>query len=85
MVWYMEERIGSILLMIENRDEIVKLNQIISNYANVIIGRQGIRLKDKDKSIISLVLEGTTDELGGLTGQLGQLKGIQVKSIVLKN
>ena len=81
----MEERIGSVLLMIENRDEIEKLNQIISNYANVIIGRQGIRLRDKDKSIISLVLEGTTDELGGLTGQLGRLQGIQVKSIVLKN
>ena len=81
----MEERIGSVLLIIENRDEIEKLNQIISNYANVIIGRQGIRLKDKGKSIISLVLEGTTDELGGLTGQLGRLKGIQVKSIVLKN
>lgn len=81
----MEERIGSVLIMIENRDEIDKLNQIISNHANVIIGRQGIRLQDKAKSIISLVLEGTTDELGGLTGQLGRLNGIQVKSIVLKN
>ena len=81
----MEERIGSVLIMIENRDEIDKLNQIISTHANVIIGRQGIRLQNKEKSIISLVLEGTTDELGGLTGQLGKLNGIQVKSVVLKN
>ena len=81
----MEKRIGSVLIMIESRSEIDKLNQIISNHANIIIGRQGIRLQDKEKSIISLVLEGTTDELGGLTGQLGRLNGIQVKSIVLKN
>ena len=81
----MKERIGSALIMIENRDEIDKLNQILSNYSNIIIGRQGIRLKDRNKGIISLVLEGTTDELGGLTGQLGRLKGIHVKSIVLKD
>ena len=80
----MEERIGTVLIMVENRDEVDKLNHIISNFANIIIGRQGIRLQDKNRSIISLVLEGTTDELGGLTGQLGRMNGIQVKSVVLK-
>ena len=81
----MEERIGSILIMVNSREEIAELNRIISNYADIIIGRQGIRLKDKGRNIISLVLEGTTDELGGLTGQLGRLKGITLKSVVLKN
>jgi len=81
----MEERIGSVLILVENKEEIAMLNQIISNYADIIIGRQGIRIKERDRSIISLVLEGNTDEIGGLTGQLGRLKGIQVKSIVLKN
>ncbi len=81
----MEDRIGSVLIVVESKQEIERLNQIISNYANIVIGRQGIRLREQDKSIISLVLEGTTDELGGLTGQLGRLKGIQVKSVVIKN
>jgi len=81
----MEERIGSVLILIESKEEIAALNQIISNYADIIIGRQGIRIKEKNKSIISLVLEGNTDEIGGLTGQLGRLKGIHVKSIVLKS
>jgi len=35
--------------------------------------------------LISLVLEGSTDQIGSLTGQLGRLKGIQVKSVLLKN
>lgn len=81
----MEERIGSILIVVNNREHVQELNQIISNYAECIIGRQGISMKDRNKSIISLVLEGTTDQLGGLAGQLGNINGIQVKSMVIKN
>lgn len=81
----MEERIGSVLILVESKEEIDKLNQIISNFANIIIGRQGIQIRDKGMSIISLVFEGSTDSIGGLTGQLGKLKGIHVKSIVMKN
>lgn len=81
----MEERIGSVLILINSKEDIDKLNHIISTYADIVIGRQGIRLREQGKSIISLVLEGTTDKLGGLTGQLGRLKGIQVKSVVLKD
>ena len=81
----MEERIGSILIVVNDREQVQQLNQVISQYAECIIGRQGISMKDRQKSIISLVLEGTTDQLGGLTGQLGRIKGIQVKSIVIKS
>jgi putative iron-only hydrogenase system regulator len=81
----MEERIGSILIVVNDREQVQQLNQVISQYADCIIGRQGISLKDRKKSIISLVLEGTTDQLGGLTGQLGRINGIQVKSVVIKN
>jgi len=81
----MEERIGSVIILVEDRNVAPELNQIISKYADSILGRQGIQLKERGKSIISLVLEGSTDDLGGLTGQLGRLKGIQVKSVLLKN
>lgn len=81
----MSERIGSVLILVENKEEVSALNEIISKHADIVIGRQGIRLREKGKSIISLVLEGNTDELGALTGQLGRLKSVQVKSVVLKN
>jgi metal-responsive CopG/Arc/MetJ family transcriptional regulator len=35
--------------------------------------------------VISLVLEGTTDEIGSLTGQIGRINGVQTKSVLLKN
>jgi len=80
----MEKRTGSVLIQIENRENVQLLNDIISKHSHIIIGRQGLP-RSNGQSIISLVLEGTTDEIGSLTGQLGRLKGIQVKSVLLKN
>ena len=81
----MEKRIGTALILVENKDLILKLNQIISEHADIIIGRQGLPVKDKNISIISLVLGGTTDKIGFLTGKIGRLKNIQIKSVLLKS
>ncbi len=80
----MEKRIGTALILIESTDVVQQMNEIAFNHSNIIIGRQGLP-RSNGQNIISLVLEGTTDEIGSLTGQLGRLKGIQVKSVLLKN
>lgn len=81
----MEKRIGTALIVIEDNRDISRLNQILSSSSGIIIGRQGIPLRDRGISIISLVLEGTTDEIGALTGRLGRLNGIEIKSVLIKN
>lgn len=80
----MEKRIGTALILIEEKEAVHQMNAIASNHSEIIIGRQGLP-RSNGQSIISLVLEGTTDEIGSLTGQLGRLTGIQVKSVLLKN
>lgn len=80
----MEKRIGTALIQIENRENVHSLNDILSKHSQIIIGRQGLP-RNNGLGIISLILEGTTDQIGSLTGQLGRLKGIQVKSALLKN
>lgn len=80
----MEKRVGTALVLIESRENVQLLNDIISKHSQIIIGRQGLP-RSNGQSIISLVLDGTTDEIGSLTGQLGRVKGIQVKSVLLKN
>ena len=80
----MEKRLGSVIILIQTRESVHDLNEIISKHSQVIIGRQGLPRSD-GQSIISLILEGTTDQIGSLTGQLGRLSGIQVKSVLLKN
>lgn len=80
----MEKRLGAALILVENRDSVNKLNQILTTHADVIIGRQGIPLMGRGLSVISLVLEGTSDELSALTGPIGKLDGVQVKTLMMK-
>lgn len=80
----MEKRVGSAIILIQERESVQHLNEILSKHSQIIVGRLGLP-RSNGQSIISLVLEGTTDEIGALTGQLGRIKGIQVKSVLLKN
>ncbi len=80
----MEKRAGSAIILIQTRESVTQLNEILTRHSQIIIGRLGLP-RSNGQSIISLVLEGTTDQIGSLTGQLGRLSGIQVKSVLLKN
>ena len=80
----MEKRIGSVLILLQEKEAAPQVNAIISSHSSIIIGRQGLPIKNSISGIISLVLEGTTDQIGSLTGQLGRIKGVEVKSVVLK-
>lgn len=77
----MSKRIGVVGIVVENPDNVVdKVNNIIGNYRHLIIGRMGIPRPDEEVGIIALIIEGTTDEVGALTGKLGNLPGVTVKS-----
>jgi len=79
----MEKRIGAALIVVEDKSVVEPLNQLISRNSHLILGRQGLPLSDRSISVISLVLEGTTDEIGAFTGPVGRLKGVTVKSILV--
>lgn len=81
----MDKRIGTALILIEKKDNVEHLNSIISNHSSIIIGRLGVPKPEQNYNIISLLLEGSTDQIGSLTGQIGKLKGIKVKSVVIRN
>jgi len=81
----MEKRIGSILLKAERDCDTNLINSILSDFSSIIISRQGIPMKDQGYSLISVILESSTDELGALTGKLGKISNLQVKSLLLKN
>ncbi|HON19401.1 MAG TPA: hypothetical protein PK990_09590 [Salinivirgaceae bacterium] len=81
----MEKRIGAALILVTDRTVTSRLNEIISRFSHIIIGRQGVPLLDKGVGVITLIFEGTTDEIGALTGQIGKLDGIQVKSASMKS
>ena len=78
----MEQRIGAVIILVGEAGDINRINTIISEHADMILGRQGIPLRDRSTSVISLLLEGNTDLIGSLTGKLGRLPGVKVKSVL---
>ncbi|MDK2805601.1 MAG: hypothetical protein PWQ94_765 [Thermoanaerobacterium sp.] len=79
----MRNRIAVIGILVQNRElTSEKVNRILSEYANIIVGRMGIPYKERNVSIISLIVDGTTDDIGALTGKLGSIEGVKVKSAI---
>lgn len=78
----MEKRLGMIAILIEGRDAVPKVNSILSSQSDIIEGRMGMPFREKGVQVISLVVQGTTDQVGALTGPLGRIAGVQVKSVL---
>ena len=78
----MESRIGAVIILVSEEGDIQRINSAISEHSDLIIGRQGIPLRDRSINVISLVLEGNTDRIGSLTGKLGRMPGVKVKSVL---
>jgi len=82
----MNSRLGFVGIIIENRKEAAeKVNKIISDFGDTVIARVGVPYKEKHCSVITLIIDATTDMLGNLTGKLGTIPGVSVKSALSKN
>ena len=81
----MSKRIGTVTIVITDRiNQSDRVNEILSKHADLIIGRMGLPYSLKKINIICLIVNGSTDQLGSLTGQLGSIEGVQVKSVMAK-
>jgi putative iron-only hydrogenase system regulator len=80
----MEKRVGVIAILISDKSHIDRVNAFLSDYGFLILGRMGLPMPDRGISVISLIIEGTTDDIGSLTGKLGRLPGVEVKSTLTK-
>ncbi len=76
----MELRIAVISIIVENQDSIEKLNNIFPDYRQYIVGRMGIPYHKRDISIISIAIDAPQDIISALSGKIGKLPGIVVKT-----
>ena len=77
----MGKRIGVVGIVIHDPRQVAdKVNVVLSAYGHIIIGRMGIPRHEANVGVIALIIEGTTDEVGALTGKLGNIPGVTVKS-----
>ncbi|WP_297282430.1 TM1266 family iron-only hydrogenase system putative regulator [uncultured Agathobaculum sp.] len=78
----MEKRIAILGIIVSDREASGEVNRLLHEYGGYIIGRMGI---PRDGcSIITVVMEGANDTINALSGKLGRLKNVQVKSMMAK-
>jgi putative iron-only hydrogenase system regulator len=78
----MEKRIGVVAILITEPSAVAGLNDLLHVHGRIVLGRQGLPLREKGVNVISLIVEGSTDEIGALTGKAGKLPGVLVKSVL---
>lgn len=73
-------RLGFVGVVVEERCRAEDVNRILSGYGGIIRGRIGIPDQQTGEAVIGLIVEGTNEQVGAMTGKLGNLSGVTVKS-----
>ena len=76
----METRVALIGIIVENQDSTDKLNEILHNYGEYIVGRMGVPYEKKHINIISVAIDAPQDVISALSGKLGALDGVSTKT-----
>ena len=77
----METRIALIGIIVENPDSVEQLNHLLHEYGSFIVGSMGIPYEKKNVNIISVAIDAPQDIISALSGRIGRLDGIGVKTV----
>ena len=77
----METRIALIGIIVENPDSVEQLNHLLHEYGSFIVGRMGNPYEKKNVNIISVAIDAPQDIISALSGRIGRLNGIGVKTV----
>lgn len=76
----METRIAIIGIIVENRESVEDLNNILHKYGQYIVGRMGIPYRKAGVNIVSIAVDAPQDVISALSGKIGRLPGVSAKA-----
>lgn len=80
----METRIAIIGIMVYDKKSSQKINELLHEYGEYIIGRMGIPYKEKNVSVISIVIDAPNNIISALSGKIGRVPEVTVKTVYSK-
>lgn len=80
----METRLAVLGIIVEDLAQTSRMNTLISEYRQYVVGRMGLPYDRKNVSVISLVLDAPNDQISALAGKLGQISGVTAKAVYSK-
>ena len=76
----METIVAVISIIVEQKDSVEKLNNILHEYGEYIIGRMGVPYRQRNINIISIAIDAPQDKISTLAGKIGKLPGVSAKT-----
>lgn len=67
-------------IIVENPDSVIELNALLHTFSDYVIGRMGIPYRDKNINIISIAVDAPQNEISALSGKIGRLSGVSIKT-----
>ena len=76
----METRVAVISIIVEDDSSTAKLNELLSDFSDYVIGRMGVPYKERNLRLISVAVDAPQDRIAALGGKIGSLSGVSVKT-----
>lgn len=80
----METRIALIAIVVENKESVRDINDILHEYGKYIVGRMGIPYHKRNISVISIVMDAPSNIISALSGKLGMIPYVNIKTVYSK-
>ncbi|MBQ4616166.1 MAG: CopG family transcriptional regulator [Mailhella sp.] len=77
-----EKQIGIVGIIVEDRKASPELHCVLHKHADIIVGRQGIPFRDSNVSVISIVVEGSAEQISALTEEVGGIALVSSKAVI---
>lgn len=77
-------KVALVGIIVEDTEAAEQVNELLHTFQEYIVGRMGVPYREKGISIISVVLDAPEAKISALSGKLGMVKGIRVKSMMAK-
>lgn len=78
------KRIALVGIIVEKSSAVENINQLLHEAREYIVGRMGIPYRERKLSIISVVIDASEDVISALTGKIGKIDGVSVKTVYSK-
>ncbi len=80
----MEKRIGVVAVVVEDLSSAAAVNEILHRFSDIIVGRMGVPYRERGISVISVLVDGSNDSISAMTGKLGRVPSVSVKTALAK-
>lgn len=80
----MEKKLAIVAIMVHDFEATERVNAILHDFRDDIIGRMGLPIKEKATSVISVVIDSSPEKINSLSGKLGMISGVSSKVLMAK-